>query len=103
MLNRDSSIPLYCQLKQHLLDAIESGRWKPGDLIPGDLELQRLYGVSRSPVRQALHELSVEGIGHPSCVFARRPSMAGYVKSRRGPAAGKNESNLHRFTPSPNR
>ena len=61
MLNRDSSIPLYCQLKQHLLDEIESGGWKPGELIPGDVELQRLYGVSRTTVRQALGELSSEG------------------------------------------
>jgi len=61
VLNRDSSIPLYFQLKQHLLDKIESGRWKVGELIPGDIELQRLYGVSRTTVRQALSELSVEG------------------------------------------
>ncbi len=61
VLNRDSSIPLYFQLKQHLLDKIESGSWKVGELIPGDIELQHLYGVSRTTVRQALSELSVEG------------------------------------------
>ncbi len=54
ILNRNSSIPLYFQLKQHLLDRIESGGWKPGDLIPGDIEMQSLYGVSRTTVRQAL-------------------------------------------------
>ena len=85
ILNRNSSIPLYFQLKQHLLDEIESGRWKPGDLIPGDLELQRLYGVSRSPVRQALQELSQEGR------VIRSPGRGTFVtepKLSHGPQAG---------------
>jgi GntR family transcriptional regulator len=61
-LNRSSSIPLYFQLKQLLLDRIESGGLKPGDLIPGDIEMQSLYGVSRTTVRQALNELALEGL-----------------------------------------
>ena len=61
ILDRNSSIPLYFQLKQHLLNRIESGGWNPGDLIPGDIEMQSLYGVSRTTVRQALNELSLEG------------------------------------------
>ncbi len=36
------------------------------------------------------------GIGHPSCVFGRRPSMERYGKSHRGPAAGCLQSRTHR-------
>ena len=36
MLQRSSPLPLYHQLKQLLADRIQSGEWKPGDLVPGD-------------------------------------------------------------------
>lgn len=62
MLQRNSPIPLYFQLKQHLLGEIESGRWQPGCLIPGDEQLQKLFTVSRTTVRQALKELQVAGL-----------------------------------------
>lgn len=60
-IERDSPLPLYHQLKQILLDEIDSGRWKPGELMPGELELQGLYGLSRTTVRQAMRELEIEG------------------------------------------
>ncbi len=58
---RGSPLPLYHQLKQLLLDQIERGAWKAGDLIPGEQELQDEHGLSRTTVRQALRELEVEG------------------------------------------
>jgi GntR family transcriptional regulator len=60
-IERDSPLPLYHQLKQLLLDQIERGSWKPGDLIPGEQELQDEYRLSRTTVRQALRELELEG------------------------------------------
>ncbi len=46
----------------------------------------------RRPVRSAHALASVwpvgGGIGHPSCVFSRRPSLGRYVKSHRRPVAG---------------
>ncbi len=61
-IERDSPIPIYHQLKTLIREQIESGLWKPGDRIPTEHELCRLYGISRSPVRQALKELEYEGV-----------------------------------------
>jgi GntR family transcriptional regulator len=61
MLERASPIPLYHQLKQLLAARIEGGDWKPGDLIPGEIELQSTYALSRTTVRQALRELELDG------------------------------------------
>lgn len=60
-LDRNSPVPLYYQVKQSLLEKLENGIWKPGDLVPSEQELQETYGVSRITVRQALSELTHEG------------------------------------------
>ena len=60
-LDRHSPVPLYYQVKQSLLEKLENGIWKPGDLVPSEQELQETYGVSRITVRQALSELTHEG------------------------------------------
>jgi len=61
ILDRNSPVPLYYQVKQILLEKLDKGTWKPGDLVPSEQELQELYGVSRITVRQALTELTHEG------------------------------------------
>ena len=61
-IDRSSPLPLYYQLKQILLEKIESGLWSPGDLIPSEHELQETYGVSRTTVRQTLSDLVHEGV-----------------------------------------
>jgi len=60
-LDRKSPVPLYYQVKQNLLEKLDNGTWKPGDLVPSEQELQESYGVSRITVRQALTELTHEG------------------------------------------
>jgi GntR family transcriptional regulator len=61
-LENDSVIPLYHQLKEILKDYIESGEWKPGDIIPSENELQQEYNVSRNTVKKAFDDLVQEGI-----------------------------------------
>ena len=61
MLQRSSPLPLYHQLKQLLADRIQRGEWKPGDLVPGEHELQDTFHLSRTTVRQAMQELEREG------------------------------------------
>ncbi len=61
MLYRSSPVPLYQQLRLLLADRIERGEWKPGELIPGEHELQAIHRLSRTTVRQALQELEREG------------------------------------------
>jgi GntR family transcriptional regulator len=61
-LDRASTLPLYHQVKQLLLDRVRAEDLAPGARVPGDNELCRSLGVSRSVVRQALAELEVEGV-----------------------------------------
>ena len=92
MLERSSPLPLYHQLKQLLADRIHSGDWKPGDLIPGEHELQDRYHLSRTTVRQAMQELEREGfvtrhrgrgtfVAHPRVVHSPevRASFSDYL------------------------
>lgn len=60
-VDRDSPLPLYYQVMQILLQQIESGQLAPGDTLPGEKELQELFGVSRITIRRALSELASEG------------------------------------------
>ncbi len=54
--------PLYEKVRQVIRARIVSGELRPGDRIPTIQELCNLYGVSRSPVVQALNVLSQEGL-----------------------------------------
>jgi len=62
MLNLNSSLPLYAQLREILRAAIESGVWKVGEAIPAEQELVKEYQVARSTVRQAIMDLVNEGL-----------------------------------------
>ena len=61
-IDRQAPLPLYYQLKRLLSERIESGDWKPGDLLPTELNLQETHGLSRTTVRQAIRELEIEGL-----------------------------------------
>lgn len=41
---------------------ITSGKWKPGDRIPGENELARDFGISRVSIRSAIHKLVGMGV-----------------------------------------
>lgn len=62
VVDRNSPLPLYYQLKQILMGKIEQGDWKTGELIPSEQELQDTYGLSRTTVRQTLTEMVFEGL-----------------------------------------
>ncbi len=61
-LDPTSPIPLYHQLKTHILDRVHSGEFLPGARIPTEHEICESYGVSRTTARQALTELADEGV-----------------------------------------
>lgn len=41
---------------------IEKGNWKPGERLPGEMQLCETFGVSRVTVRNALQKLAGEGL-----------------------------------------
>lgn len=61
-LKSDSAVPLYYQLAQSLRMQIEAGVWKPGDMITSERELMQVAGVSRATVRQAISNLTQDGV-----------------------------------------
>ncbi|MDU7963496.1 MAG: GntR family transcriptional regulator [Clostridium perfringens] len=62
MIDKNSPIPVYYQLKEMIKEKIEDGTWQVGQCIASERELTEAYGVSRMTVRQALGELVQEGL-----------------------------------------
>ncbi|WP_323072644.1 GntR family transcriptional regulator [Mycetohabitans endofungorum] len=50
--------PLYQQIKALITQSLESGEWKPGEMIPSEVELAARYKVSQGTVRKAIDELA---------------------------------------------
>jgi len=53
--------PLYLQLKDILVDRMESGDLAPGDTLPAERTLGEMYDISRVTVRKCINELVREG------------------------------------------
>ncbi|WP_040209963.1 GntR family transcriptional regulator [Clostridium polynesiense] len=62
MIDKNSPIPVYYQLKQDFINKIKEGLWSSGQCIESERELSEFYGVSRMTIRQALGELVQEGL-----------------------------------------
>jgi GntR family transcriptional regulator len=60
-LDRQSIVPLYYQIQQHILERIRSGKFKPGKPLPSEKDISRRLGVSRMTARQALKSLCHSG------------------------------------------
>lgn len=58
----DSSLPLYQQVKDHIIRKIHSGEWPPDAKIATEHALVDHFGVSRMTVNRALRELTAEGV-----------------------------------------
>ena len=57
IISRDADVPLWMQLKSVLQGKIQSGELLPDSRLYSEHELCRMYGVSRTVVREALSEL----------------------------------------------
>ncbi|AEH51432.1 GntR family transcriptional regulator [Pseudothermotoga thermarum] len=80
MLDRNSPIPLYVQLRELIKEKILKGEWKEGEKIPGEYDLMEQYQVSRATVREAIEGLIKEGLlvrkhGYGTFVRKLRPSL----------------------------
>ena len=65
--------PLYQQIKALITRSLQSGEWKPGDMIPSEMELASRYKVSQGTVRKAIDELAAENL------VARRQGKGTFV------------------------
>ncbi|MCX4164111.1 MULTISPECIES: GntR family transcriptional regulator [Paraburkholderia] len=54
--------PLYQQIKGLITQSLESGEWKPGEIIPSEVELAARYKVSQGTVRKAIDELAADNL-----------------------------------------
>ena len=54
--------PLYQQIKALITRRLQAGDWKPGEVIPSEMELAAHFGVSQGTVRKAVDELAAENL-----------------------------------------
>lgn len=71
--------PLYQQIKGLITRGLEAGEWKPGDMIPSEIELASRFGVSQGTVRKAVDELAAEHL------LVRRQGKGTFVASHTEP------------------
>ena len=54
--------PLYQQIKGLMTRSLQQGEWRPGALIPSEMELAARFKVSQGTVRKAIDELAAENL-----------------------------------------
>src|SRR5699024_385163 len=57
MIDKNSPIPIYYQLEEHIKKLIQDGELTPGDMLPSEREYGERYSISRMTVRQAITNL----------------------------------------------
>lgn len=73
--------PLYRQIKSLLVQALEAGEWRPGEVIPSEMELATRFNVSQGTVRKAIDELAAENL------LLRRQGKGTFVATHNDPRA----------------
>lgn len=73
--------PLYRQIKSLILQALESGEWRPGQAIPSEQELALRFSVSQGTVRKAVDEMAAENL------LVRKQGKGTFVASHNDPRA----------------
>ena len=86
--------PLYQQIKALITQSLQSGEWKPGELIPSEVELAARFKVSQGTVRKAIDELAAENLvvrrqGKGTFVATHHEERAHYRFLRLMPDAGE--------------
>ena len=55
-------IPKYLQISAWLRELIQTGRYREGEKLPSEIELSKICEVNRNTLRQAISELTAEGM-----------------------------------------
>lgn len=61
-LDKTLPIPLHYQLKQIVLEEMAQKEMQMDDMLPSEKEISQIFNVSRTTVRQAINELTSEGL-----------------------------------------
>src|SRR5258705_6904254 len=80
--------PLYLQVRDLVLERITSGTWKPGAMLPAEVDLARELGISSGTVRKALDALEAEH------VVSRRQGKGTFVNDSTAQALAGRYDNL---------
>jgi GntR family histidine utilization transcriptional repressor len=75
-VSSQTMVPLYEQVKAHVMQRVASGELPVFSRIPSENELVRELGVSRMTVNRALNDLTAEGI------LVRTPGVGTFVANR---------------------
>jgi len=59
---KEASRPRWRQIAETLSDEVRTGKWKPGDRLPGEYALADRFDVNRHTLRQAVSHLENEGL-----------------------------------------
>ena len=62
IVDDSNPIPKYLQISAWLKELIQTGRYKPGERLPSEIQLSKMCGVNRNTVRQAISELNAIGL-----------------------------------------
>ena len=54
--------PRYAKIKNYILEALATGKLRPGDKVPSEHELVDMFDVSRMTVNRALRDLKSDGV-----------------------------------------
>ena len=57
LIDQESKVPLYYQLKEELKKKILKGEFKEGDVLPSERELSEQNDISSTTIRRALNDL----------------------------------------------
>jgi GntR family transcriptional regulator len=60
-VQKDSSVPIYSQVEQIVMDMIDSGKLSPGQRVPSEREIAETLGISRMTARAAISGLVADG------------------------------------------
>ena len=93
----------YQQVRQFILEQLDRGLWKPGDLLPAEVKLAKQLKVHRLTVNRMMTELVREGL------LVRRRGVGTFVSEKKPrtakPSLGKGLVGLitgHHFNPATN-
>jgi GntR family transcriptional regulator len=94
--------PLYRQIRDRIVGALQAGEWRPGDLIPSEFELAARFGVSQGTVRKAVDALAAEHLlvrrqGRGTFVASHQEARAQYRFLRLRPDEGEPVQPTSRF------